>query len=374
MKSTEALRILADVTAYQGGMVTSAQASMRGITRLDLSRLVEAGHLERLAHGVYKDAGAPAGRFDDLHAAWLSTDPKTMGEVRIKDIANGVVVAGETAADLHGIGDFRALRHDFVSPTRRQSQRRVIRYRQRALDPRDVMLVEGLPVMTVERTIADLVEDLQDLSLIADALRDASGKRTLDLDRLRELLAPLAVRNGFRKADGAALLHRLMEIAGIDADSLARLLARSPSYRTLAQIARQVANVTVHDPRPTATGPRGSGRRGHHQSMTELAPALRPLAGPTGRLVAAYRRELKDVLRRHGVTNARIFGSVARGDDHEGSDLDLLVDFPPGTSLVDIIGIQDELESVLGAAVDLVPDKGLKERVRASAEPDLIAL
>jgi predicted nucleotidyltransferase/predicted transcriptional regulator of viral defense system len=374
MKSTDALRILAHVTTYQWGMVTSAQASRHEITRLDLSRLTQAGHLERLAHGVYKDAGAPAGRFDDLHAAWLSTDPKTMGEVRIKDSANGVVVAGETAADLHGIGDFRALRHDFVSPTRRQSQRRDIRYRQRALDPGDVMLVHGLPVMTVERTIADLVEALQDLSLIADALRDASGVRTIDLDRLRELLAPLAGRNGFRKGDGAALLHRLMEIAGIDADSLARLLARSPSYRTLAQIARQVANVTVHDPRPTATGPRGSGRRGYHQSMTELAPTLRPLAGPTGRLVAAHRRELNDVLRRHGVTNARIFGSVARGDDHEGSDLDLLVDFAPGTSLVDIIGIQDELESVLGAAVDLVPDKGLKERVRASAEPDLIAL
>ena len=58
-----------------------------------------------------------------------------MGEARIKDLANGVVVAGVSAADLHGIGDFRALRHDFVSPARRQSQRSAIRYRQRTLDP-----------------------------------------------------------------------------------------------------------------------------------------------------------------------------------------------------------------------------------------------
>jgi predicted nucleotidyltransferase len=122
-------------------------------------------------------------------------------------------------------------------------------------------------------------------------------------------------------------------------------------------------------------GPRGSGRRVYHEHMTEpAAPARGPLAGPTGRLVAAHRRELLDVLRRHGVKNARIFGSVARGDDHEGSDLDLLVDFSPGTSVVDIIGIQRERESVLGGAVDLVPDKRLKDRVRASAEPDLIAL
>ena len=375
MKSMEALRILAELTSYQWGMVTSAQASMRGITRLDLSRLAEAGHLNRLAHGVYMDAGAPGDEFDDLRAAWLSTEPKLLAEVRIKDRGNGVVVAGEAATLLHGIGDFQAHQRDFVSPTRRQTQRREIRYRQRELDPRDVTLAHGLPVMTIERTIADLVEDLKDLSLIADALRDASGKRTIDLDRLRELLAPLAGRNGFRKGDGAALLHRLMEIAGIDADSLARLLARSPSYGTLAQVARQVANVTVLDTYPTATARRGSSLRAYHGDMTEVAaPTRGPLSGPTGRLVAAHRRELNDVLRRHGVTNARIFGSVARGDDHEGSDLDLLVDFPPGTSLVDIIGIQDELESVLGAAVDLVPDKGLKERVRASAEPDLIAL
>lgn len=80
------------------------------------------------------------------------------------------------------------------------------------------------------------------------------------------------------------------------------------------------------------------------------------------------------MLRRHGVTNACIFGSVARGDDHEGSDLDLLVDFAPGTDMIDIIGIKHELEDVLGAPVDLIPRDGLKERVRARAERDLVPL
>ena len=83
------------------------------------------------------------------------------------------------------------------------------------------------------------------------------------------------------------------------------------------------------------------------------------------------------MLRRHGVTNARIFGSVARGDDHEGSDLDLLVDFAPGTDIIDIIdiiGIKHELEDLLGAPVDLIPRDGLKERVRARVERDLVPL
>lgn len=225
VRAKDALRALAEVTAYQWGMVTSAQVGMHGITRLDLSRLAAEGQLERLAHGVYKDAGAPTGPHDDLKAAWLSTEPKTMGEVRIKDGAHGVVVAGESAAGLHDIGDFRSLRHQFVSPARRQSQRSAIRYRLRTLNPCDVTLVESLPVMTMERTIADLIEEVGDLSLVADALRDVSRSRDLDLERLRTLLALLAHRNGLTKGDGAALLDRLMEIAGIDPEAVARRVA-----------------------------------------------------------------------------------------------------------------------------------------------------
>jgi predicted nucleotidyltransferase len=104
------------------------------------------------------------------------------------------------------------------------------------------------------------------------------------------------------------------------------------------------------------------------------APARKPLSGPTGRRVVARRGELLEVLRRHGVTNPEIFGSAARGDDHANSDVDLLVDFPAGTDIIDIIGIKHELEDVLGAPVDLVPRNGLKERVRSRAAKDLLPL
>ena len=99
--------------------------------------------------------------------------------------------------------------------------------------------------------------------------------------------------------------------------------------------------------------------------MTKTAPPeVVPLSGPTGRLVAARREPLRQVLESHGVRNARIFGSVARGDDHQGSDLDILVDFAPRTSLF----------TILGVPVDLVPDSGLKHRVRVRVQQDLIAL
>ncbi|MGL4743757.1 MAG: type IV toxin-antitoxin system AbiEi family antitoxin domain-containing protein [Dermatophilaceae bacterium] len=233
MKSKDALRILAEVTAYQWGMVTSAQARTYGITRLDLSRLTDAGHLKRLAHGIYKDSGAPSDQFEDLRAAWLSTDPKVIGEARLLDRASGVVIAGASAAHLHQVGDLWAGRHDFVTPKRRQSQRAEIRYRQRVLAPGDVTLAEGLPVMTIERTISDLVDEVGDLSLVADALRDAALQRNLNLNRLRKLLQPLAERNGFKRGDGNALLNRLLEIAGLDADTVARRVAADASLGSL---------------------------------------------------------------------------------------------------------------------------------------------
>ena len=219
MKMAAVLRVLAGITAQQWGLVTSAQASLHGVTRLNLSRLTESGHLERLAHGIYRNAGTPSTPFTDLQTAWLSTDPKLLAEQRLRDRAAGVVVAGASAARLHDIGTRWATHLEFVCSQRCQSQRPEIRYRQRNLDPRDVTLVHGLPTMTIERTIADLVEEAGELSLVSDTLRSAALTHNLDLARLRELLAPLAGRNGLKKNDGGMLLCRLLQLAGIDIDT-----------------------------------------------------------------------------------------------------------------------------------------------------------
>ncbi len=110
--------------------------------------------------------------------------------------------------------------------------------------------------------------------------------------------------------------------------------------------------------------------------MPEIAASTpKPLGGNIGQRVAACRGDLLDAPSgRHGVTNRAIFGSAARGDDHEGSDLDLLVDFAPDTDIVDIIGMKRELEEVVGVPVDLVPRNGLRERVRVRAAAESRAL
>lgn len=109
--------------------------------------------------------------------------------------------------------------------------------------------------------------------------------------------------------------------------------------------------------------------------MTASRPhAPDPLTGPRGAIVAANRQSIWRVLHEYGVANAQVFGSAARGDDSPESDIDLMVDFPPGTTLIDIAELKHRLEDLLGGPVDLVPANDLKNRVRKSAEPDLVAL
>ena len=67
------------------------------------------------------------------------------------------------------------------------------------------MVVAGLPVTSIERTVADLVDKIGDLSLIGDVLADATrGKRAVDLEHIGLLLTPLAARSGHPRGDGPA--------------------------------------------------------------------------------------------------------------------------------------------------------------------------
>jgi predicted nucleotidyltransferase len=73
----------------------------------------------------------------------------------------------------------------------------------------------------------------------------------------------------------------------------------------------------------------------------------------------AHRTRILELSARHGARNVRVFGSVARGDDHPTSDIDLLVDVEPGRSLLDIIGLEQDLEELLGRRVEVLTDGGL---------------
>ena len=83
------------------------------------------------------------------------------------------------------------------------------------------------------------------------------------------------------------------------------------------------------------------------------------------------RSDILAIASKYPVRNLRIFGSVLRGDDTDKSDIDLLVDALPGTTLFELGGLQDELQSSLGIKVDLLTPQELplyfREKVMAEA-------
>ena len=89
-------------------------------------------------------------------------------------------------------------------------------------------------------------------------------------------------------------------------------------------------------------------------------------------LVQSLSDEIKAVASRHKGLSVSVFGSVARGEDTAESDIDFLIDFASGSSLFDIIHVQDELEALLQCPVDIVSVGGLKDRddhIRQEAIP-----
>jgi predicted nucleotidyltransferase len=76
------------------------------------------------------------------------------------------------------------------------------------------------------------------------------------------------------------------------------------------------------------------------------------------------RNEILHLASLHGATNIRVFGSVARGEADERSDVDFLVDMGNGRSLLDLGGLLEDLRDLLSLPVDVVTERGLKARIR----------
>ncbi|HKU51605.1 MAG TPA: nucleotidyltransferase family protein, partial [Nitrospira sp.] len=93
----------------------------------------------------------------------------------------------------------------------------------------------------------------------------------------------------------------------------------------------------------------------------------------TADILKAKRHDILQLAAQHGAHHVRVSGSVARGESGTTSDIDLLVKMDQGCSLLDLIELSQELESVLQCKVDILTDEGLspylKERIHAEAVP-----
>lgn len=91
-------------------------------------------------------------------------------------------------------------------------------------------------------------------------------------------------------------------------------------------------------------------------------------------LVRENRDQVLSIAERYGATNVRLFGSVARGEDDDQSDIDLIVNMAPGRSLFDLGGLLMELSALLGKRVDITTERGLKQRIRDRVLKEAISL
>ena len=99
--------------------------------------------------------------------------------------------------------------------------------------------------------------------------------------------------------------------------------------------------------------------------------------GLTMAISHTLQRKRDDILRlatRYGAYNVRVFGSVARGEADEASDLDLLVDLEAGRSLLDLGGLLMDLQEMLNCPVDIVTERGLRARIREQVLAEAVPL
>ncbi len=82
------------------------------------------------------------------------------------------------------------------------------------------------------------------------------------------------------------------------------------------------------------------------------------------KLLQEKREAILQTAAKHGARNVRVFGSVVRGEADERSDIDFLVDMEPGRSLLDHAALWLDLKELLGREVDVVTERGIKERLR----------
>ena len=91
-------------------------------------------------------------------------------------------------------------------------------------------------------------------------------------------------------------------------------------------------------------------------------------------LLKEKREAILRICAKHGARNVRVFGSIARGEADEQSDIDLLVDMEPGRTLLDLGGLLMDLRSLLGQKVDVVTERGLKPRIRERVLAEAVTL
>lgn len=203
---------LAELAEDQWGLITRRQAEDAGVPRATFQRLAGGGSmLERVAHGVYRLAGAPMPAHLALRAAWLQLYPEIPAWDRT--LTQGVV-SHRSAAALHGVGHLPADTHEFTLPVRRQTRRPDVRLHHLRLDETECTYLQGLPVTRPSRIAFDLLTEQEDPEAVGQVAADAIRSAREYPGAFAHALASHAARFGLRRGDGLGLLRWLLSLVG----------------------------------------------------------------------------------------------------------------------------------------------------------------
>ena len=165
-----------------------------------------------------------------------------------------------------------------------------------------------------------------------------------------------------------ALIREARQRAGLSQTELARRAAVAQSVISTYETDRREPGLAMLGKLVEAAG---------HDLVVDVRPSTTLRRGlpdtPLGRRLRRRRRAVIETAARRGATNVRVFGSVARGEDTEQSDVDLLVDLGDDVGLVGLARLAREIGEIVGVDVDVVPAASLKsalrDRVLAEAIP-----
>lgn len=177
---------------------------------MDLLRLVEAGLLESVGRGVYLVTGAAQPEHLEIKVAWLRLEPELPAWRRHTFDTYGGVVSHGSACDLQQLGELPASTVEISVPRRRTTRERGVRLHRADLEPDDVVLIDGLPVTTAERTVVDLLAAHVDGAHVGGVIADADRRGLTNRASLAERIARFARAYGLpRSVPGERLLEYL---------------------------------------------------------------------------------------------------------------------------------------------------------------------
>jgi len=172
MTAHNIIQTLGSLPEAQHGYFTRPQAIAVGIANTAIHKAVTRGVIQRISTGIYKVSGTGTIQFEELWVAWLRLSNKV--DPRSRTLDPNIWVSHESAATLHGFGDFIADEHHFITESRKKPRYGIkLHRRSKGLQPQNWTVINGFAVTSVEQTASDLLQSKTDGGHVGQFIREA---------------------------------------------------------------------------------------------------------------------------------------------------------------------------------------------------------